>query len=527
MPKRVKRDEILRHLSNGMTQEETARRVKCSRRTVVRVKRDVEKRVRELVRQGLNVKQISEKLGVSMPFVNRIVMKMAYEIPVKGVGEVNFDPSQLKIGGGEEGGEESPNSSNGPQNGTGGERNVPEEEESSTKLLRGILERVRGISEDTIASICDFFNEQPEAYESNPANLLGLLQAFGVKPAKASFVVSQFMTALHGVPVTMPLGAPWNPGQQGWSVPVWPWYGHNGREREEEKRRVEEERRKSEELDRYFKHFLQASTIQMLRGGGQSAWPPWMSVTFEPVLDASGKPVKDEMGNPIMKTIASPGMFPGMQRREGEGFPSFFGELVKMEKERANEMEKRYLDALKTMSEERIRELQEQVAALSTRNPLALAEETLKRLKEMGVLTPGGQSLEIAKLNTDLQKWMHEQQIAMEKWREEMADRREERIEARERMREFGNIVRQGISELGSPVVKAFSEGYLSASKESKKKISDMTTAELEAYLREAPKVKQKIDEGVEAIKAELARRGVLSPTPASPSPESPSPGAP
>jgi len=84
---------------------------------------------------------------------------------------------------------------------------------ASTKILRDLLRRVRGISESDIETICEFHEECPELYESNPWALTNLLSAYGIKAPKVNFIVQQYLTALYGTPIAsnVPWGG-WNPG---------------------------------------------------------------------------------------------------------------------------------------------------------------------------------------------------------------------------------------------------------------------------------------------------------------------------
>jgi len=153
-------------------------------------------------------------------------------------------------------------------------------------------------------------------------------------------------------------------------------------------------------------------------------------------------------------------------KKEEGGGSRVVEELLKMEKDRGDKMEAKILELTKALAEEktkvyeeRIKDLQERLNALAQRNPLDDVSETLSRLKELGVLQ--NTNPEIVRLNTELQKWMHEQSISLEKWKTEQEEKRLERLEGIERMKQWGKIVSEGIDKVGSKLAGAFAEGYL------------------------------------------------------------------
>lgn len=588
--------EILRLLGEGLSIRRCAERLKCHPSTVWKAKERASKRVKGLVKKGMGVDRIVEVTHYPKGFVEEVVREMAYEIPVKGPdeGTVPFDepflsdtpPSEGKtvyhrgpgalnrhpsdtpsdrggvylgeeagtdgdsptynIGGGGGEGENLDTESDSrhqvsiksfsvdtretPQGvypdsvtikkSRGGERVEERQEELSTKALRDILRRIR-VPEETIETICEFYSENPEMYEQNPALLLGLLEAMGIKAQRAMFVVSQLMMALYGIPPSW--GYPVVPGQpQGPAVPFWPQHNPS-----------KESKGSDDEMDKWFRRFLQASTIQIMRSGvGQPpypVYPPYATIIQEPVLDSTGKVVKDELGNPVVKTVINPAPLPAGRKEEhreegrlAETMVRMAEEMAKLEKQRADALESKFMELVKSYSEERIKDLREQVMSLATRNPLAEAEDVIKRLKEMGLLSIGSApSLEIAKLNTELQKWIHEQNMAFRKWQEEMRERRLERQEALARAKMFGNTVRQAITDLGSPLVSAFVEGYRSGQPKPNPQprggavrtleLSRLSDSELAELKREAEMTLETVGRVMEGVEAELKRRASQS----------------
>jgi len=515
------RVELLQLLANGLTLKECAERGGCSIMTVVRTREKAEKSVEKLLKEGKSVEDIVRQTGFPRDFVVSVVKKMAYTIPVKGLNEGTVPFKEPFIVENErregEGGNsthapsvrENFLSSSGENSHKGGDKVNGNSEQDSTILLRGLLKRVRGISDDTIESICQFFDENSEVYEQNPSMLLGLLEAMGVKPTKAMFIVSQFLSALHGVPPGF-----WYPGQpgqmQGQTVPIWPVQPQPSPHRESS----------SKEVDEWFRRYLQAATIQMLRGGGfgGSVIPPYATVVQEPVVDATGKPVKDEFGNYVVKTVITPAI-PASKKEESKGEGSKLAEeIAKLEKQRADALEAKLLEVLKTHSDEVIKDLRQQVIALASRNPLAEAEDIIKRLKEMGLFAPGTPNIEIAKMNAELQKWMHEQNMQFKRWQEEMKEKRLERQEALARAKMFGETLRQGIADLGKPLISAFVEGYRSgggarssssnpSSQVKGLKLSSLSDQELLKLKQEAEETIKTVSKVAEEVEKELKSR--------------------
>jgi DNA-binding Lrp family transcriptional regulator len=520
--------EILEKLGEGLSLREVAVQTGFSLQTVFKTKKKATERILSLYREGVDSRLIAERLGFPLSFVERVLENADEE--QKRIETLEKIEQALKEGGRREGGEESEDLSH-----KGIDINIEQEEEkmaseperteevrefsASTKILRDLLRRVRGISESDIETICEFHEECPELYESNPWALTNLLSAYGIKAPKVNFIVQQYLTALYGTPIAsnVPWGG-WNPGTPQWNpymCPV-PWGSHNtnpGKSKEEEI-----------DLDKEMKRFLQAQTIATLRGGGMMQPGPFMApfsiVKTEPVLDASGKPVKDEFGNPVVKTTFLPFM-PSMEgggKKEEGGGSRVVEELLKMEKDRSDKMEAKILELTKALAEEktkvyeeRIKDLQERLNALAQRNPLDDVSETLSKLKELGVLQ--STNPEIVRMNTELQKWMHEQSISLEKWKAEQEEKRLERLEGIERMKQWGKIVSEGIDKVGSKLAGAFAEGYLmgktggGGSNPFSVSVSEMPTEVLEQKLSEATSLKQKLEQAITGLQQELARR--------------------
>jgi hypothetical protein len=539
---------VMELLGQGKSQVEIAQMVELSTSMVNRVKKYSESIIISEFEGGKKIDQIIEEHGIPPIWVYQVLARHLREkwgekarelgLKVNGLKEETTDrvpenggndSAYIEKGEGREEGGTNPKEKDLPDlpftqshskkaKGGDGMGEEIKEEASSTRLLRDLLLRVGGLSEDTIDRICSFHDESPEEYEYNPYRLIDLLEAYGVKAQKARFIVSQYMRVLHGVPMGYyPTWYGWE-GAQGAVCPM-PYppspYGvpRNPNKEEEEV-----------DLDKYMKRLLQAQTIATLRQQNQPfPWMmPWVSVKLEPVLDSSGKVVKDEFGNPVYRTVTMPMISPeglsGASKGETKG-GSIAEEIAKMEKQRADQLEQRYLTLLETTSKARIEELEKRLEALASRNPLEDAVDMVEQLKKLGLVGNTG-NLDIEKLKLDLEKWRHEQEIAMEKWREEMKMRREEREEGRERMKVFGETIKEGIVRMGAPLAQAFADGYragtgvtpkTSSTATPQKPISEMSVEELqklkqelEARLQKAPEIVKKTEELLKEVTAQL-----------------------
>jgi hypothetical protein len=533
-------------LGQGKPLVEIAREVGLSSPMVCRVKKYSESVIISEWEKGKKPEEIAEEQGIPVFWVYSVIIKLLKEKmdeKVKSLGLIPQTENRVPENGGTEDpierGEEGEEGGTNPEDSSLTQRDLPQnlpqsgsrkvkggdgkmagevEEASSTRLLRDLLQRAKGISEDTIEAICSFHEEATEQYENNPYNLLGLLQAYGVKAPKAQFIVSQYMQALHGVPISYQTWWGWGQGTQGgvYQLPPYPYppvYQNAKQEKNEEI-----------DLDKEMKRLLQAQTIAVLRQQ-QQPFPtmmPWVSVKLEPVVDSSGKVVKDEFGNPVYKTTTIPlmspeGMAGGASKTESKG-TTLAEDLAKMEKQRADQMEQKYLTLLETASKARVEELEKRLESLASRNPLEDAVEIVEQMKKLGLVGNTG-NYDVEKLKLDLEKWKHEQEIAMEKWREEMKLRREEREEGRERMKIFGETIRDGITKIGAPLAGAFADGYRagagvlpkSTAPVQQKPISEMSVeelqrmkAELEARMQKAPEIIKKTEELLKEVTAQL-----------------------
>jgi hypothetical protein len=525
-------------LGEGSTQEEVAKSVGISRSLVKWIKSKYMEEVKHLASQGLRASAIAEQLGIDPKFVEKCILELelkgAQDGPESSTGrsdsvripEERDAPSYIGEDRGEGVGlDEFPALPTGRQS-TGGQVQDKKEvkkvevekgtdgEPQVVRLLRALLERLPGISATNVEAILGFVREDPDRYTNDPFQLMPVLGAYGIPYARQTFIVQYLFSALHGMPYPqMAMGMP-NPGAP------YPFFMPPRMEKKEEV-----------DLDKYMKQYLQAATIQMLKGGQMSpAAVPWATVTQEPLVDSTGKVVKDETGTPILRTVVSPvpprWFGGGQENREAkkeEGGKSELWELLKLERERALKLEDAVKDMIVKVSEERVKGLEDQIRAVASRNPLDDAVEIIEKMKKLGVA--GEPNVEVARMNLDLQKWMHEKSMEYQKWLEEMRDKRVERQENLQRMQTFATTIKDGMKEAVVPMVQSFIGGYKEG-QGMRKSFEAMSDQELEEYRRKAEETVSTISSLRSKIDEELSRRRVkAAPPPPPPPPPSPSEG--
>ncbi|MCL6578410.1 MAG: hypothetical protein K6T73_03375 [Candidatus Bathyarchaeota archaeon] len=280
------------------------------------------------------------------------------------------------------------------------------------------------------------------------------------------------------------------------------------------------EKSKKEEQDEIDKELAKQAKISTLRLMQASAMPFAMGPTgaqLVPALDKDGKPMVDAYGMPLFR--ASPG---AVQPEH-----SLAKELLLSEKERADKLEEKFLDILKESRDQRVQQLDEEVKALRSRDPVQELIEMADKLKEIGAFKAASpESLEVVKYKTDMQKWMHEQSLQQRRWEkeqemtfrqwlEEMKQRREEIRHGREQIQELGRTLREGIKEVGKPLAQAVGEGAKEGFKAPKPKgnppqrssLAEMSDAQLQEQLLKAQEAQRLVEQAEAQLMQELQRR--------------------
>jgi len=287
-------------------------------------------------------------------------------------------------------------------------------------------------------------------------------------------------------------------------------------------KRVEEgeKREAKDEIDKALERQAKIATIRAMQM--QSGFP--FGTQLIPALDKDGKPMVDSSGTPVYKVV--PTAFPSQPQQTDQVF-----ELLKIEKERAGKLEEKLIDTVKESTAKDTKILEDRIKDLESRDPLAYFTNVVDKLRNLELFKTSPESLEVTKLKTDLQKWMHEesmkmkrwskeQDIAFRKWLDERKEHREEMKQAREQIKELGKTLRAGMKEVGGPLAKAVGEGVregairrkpAAASQAPKKTIQEMSEGELRDQLKKAEEAERVVTEAKRKIIEELNRRSKAS----------------
>lgn len=106
----------------------------------------------------------------------------------------------------------------------------------------------------------------------------------------------------------------------------------------------------------------------------------------------------------------------------------------------------------------------------------------------------------------DFEKWKYEQERLMRQWLEEQRFKRDELKEATKRLQELGLDIRTVVKEVGNPLARAVSAGYIEG-KFGKKNLETLSDSELQQYKHKAEVAKQIGTQVLEQIEAEERRR--------------------
>jgi len=268
-----------------------------------------------------------------------------------------------------------------------------------------------------------------------------------------------------------------------------------------------------DEIDKVLSKMAKALMLQMMRQMvAPQQMPMYPVITeYEPVLGKDGKPLTDATGAPILRVVQKPVITMRQQQRESKGESKESGlsnvivELLKTEKERAKELEAKFLEA----KERELQELKEQIQYLYSKDPLDIVKNSIATLKELGVLSAlGGQQQpfdrEIEKMRLDLEKWKAERDFELRKWLAEREDKKMEREEAKERVAMLGELGKEAIRNILAPVAERIGEG-IAAGRAMIQQQAAQSEMSLEERLQQmAPEEKEELLRKIEEAKREL-----------------------
>lgn len=163
------------------------------------------------------------------------------------------------------------------------------------------------------------------------------------------------------------------------------------------------------------------------------------------------------------------------------------------------------------MQEERMASAQKRMEEISKTDPIKIVSDAIESIRK--ITGPPGQrtqiDIELAKVNKEVQQIGMEQRRQLEKDRKDFQIQLEEIRDSRARLREMGQTIREGITEIGSPIAQAFAGGIQEGRRKRQegpaiRKLSEEQLAEL----RQKAEAQRKIFEEAERkIDEERARR--------------------
>ena len=171
-----------------------------------------------------------------------------------------------------------------------------------------------------------------------------------------------------------------------------------------------------------------------------------------------GKMLTDDYGNPVpsrMRYVPMTAYMMGPNHSQSAqstvapsgGYDKMFdvmGDALKSEREAKN-------DLVKTLAESTSKLSEQQTDFLKTR---------LDSL-ELGFVEggPKTESVEVKKLQIDLEKWKHENNTRLQQWIWEQKQQMKDKEYARAQLKELGGSIRTGIEKLGVPLANGFADG--------------------------------------------------------------------
>ena len=369
--------------------------------------------------------------------------------------------------------------------------------ERGTALL-DVFSTVTGINPQKAGAVLKFYEGHQEEFDANPIRLMAIMQGAGLSWIKAQNLVQEWLTQVDPDSVFQPyLGGG---GTEGGSAGVPPWMSQYmpsgarpGRtsfadrlDLMEEKmlefgmmRQMmngglggpgpsdedQEEKRMNRQMNRMMMVVMMSNLGNKPAQQGQfgPGGFPFMPAEYEPLLDDEGKLVKDDTGNAIMRVRYNwPTMAGNGKKEEGGGTMEAIKYMAEAAKESANsraDMAEKFSSIIQTMSDKQFDMLQGRISSLEQSDPLEMVDTLLSRVKDWG-FKEGAENVEVAKMNTDLKKWMHSESMGLQKWLAEQKMAAKDKEYARQQMKEFGQTIRTGIEKIGVPMAQAASDGF-------------------------------------------------------------------
>jgi hypothetical protein len=385
--------------------------------------------------------------------------------------------------------------------------------DSDANYLYKILRFTAGAQEQNIRAFVELYEQDREYYDENPHMLAAALRQAGVGRDKAETAVIQFMHRIGKIdklPVLYYHGG----GNNGLMALA------EGREKEDDEDEDREVRRMERQSDReamrYEKMFnkmmwmkametwgdgssstkstknksmvdemkdmlmlkMLASVTNGMGGGGMGMGmmgSPFMAPEVEFAMSEEGKPVLDSLGNPIpfrirqvpMPWIAQQWNPSGKKENDGGGENALavkafetMGNVMTSLTATKDEALTTLATNYQTQAQNQLKFYEDRLGALENSDPTDYLVNTMTKLKELGLIDANRtDNTEIKKMDIDLKKWSHEQNMNLQKWIWEQKQQKLDKDYARDQMKQFHATLRTGMDKIGVPLATSYAQG--------------------------------------------------------------------
>jgi hypothetical protein len=380
--------------------------------------------------------------------------------------------------------------------------------DEDAKLLKDILEQTSGINQEKTQKVAKFYQSRKAKFQENPMLIYNLLTGAGLSPYRAQAVLTNFLQYTGSgeydsvAPMFVANGGMMPPAM----IPMFfnKKTGHYESNDDDESSDADPELKKLAREDKKFslqmlredmedrraerknqKMMNQIMTMMMLKmmneqhspqQGAFGANNPMGAFMFPEVEYAlqDGKVLTDVYGNPVpskMRYVPMTAYMMGgqnhsqtQQQQTPVGYDKMFdvmGDALKSERDAKNELVKTLAESTTKLSEQQTDFLKTRLDALEQSDPIETFVQLTSKLKDLGYVEggPKTESVEVKKMQMDLEKWKHENNTKLQQWIWEQKQQMKDKEYARAQLKELGGSIRTGIEKLGVPLANGFADG--------------------------------------------------------------------
>jgi hypothetical protein len=380
--------------------------------------------------------------------------------------------------------------------------------DEDAKLLKDILEQTSGINQEKTEKVARFYQSRKAKFQENPMLIYNLLTGAGLSPYRAQAVLTNFLQYTGSgdydsvAPMFVPNGGMMPPAM----IPMF-FNKKTGRYEsndDDESSDADPELKKLAREDKKFslqmlredmedrraerknqKMMNQIMTMMMLKMMNEQHSPqqgafgsnnPMGAFMFPEIEYAlqDGKILTDGYGNPVPSKVRYVPMTAYMmggqnhaqtqQQQAPVGYDKMFdvmGDALKSERDAKNELVKTLAESTTKLSEQQTDFLKTRLDALEQSDPIETFVQLTSKLKDLGYVEggPKTESVEVKKMQMDLEKWKHENNTKLQQWIWEQKQQMKDKEYARAQLKELGGSIRTGIEKLGVPLANGFADG--------------------------------------------------------------------